>query len=77
MVNRKQRSFHSTAMHTTTHQWFTNRITATDSNCYLVFLQVHKQAEDDLQQLLGNLNDLLVKVDIANVVLKQTKGIVR
>ena len=38
-------------------------------------LKVHKQAEDELQRLLANLNDLLVKVTTANVVLKQTKGI--
>ncbi|XP_028398155.1 golgin subfamily A member 6-like protein 22 [Dendronephthya gigantea] len=36
---------------------------------------VHKQAEDELRQLQANLNDLLVKVNTANVVLKQTKDV--
>ena len=38
--------------------------------------KVHEKTEDELKQLLINLNDLLAKVDTANVVLKQTKSMV-
>lgn len=36
---------------------------------------IHKQSEEALQELSNNLNDLLAKVDTANVVLKQTKDV--
>ena len=45
-----------------------------DRLVWFVFLKVHGKAERELQLLSDNLKNLLEKVDTANVVLRQTKG---